>query len=66
MIKEFTVTFSRTFSLRPYESARVEASVTMTVEHPENLDGKKTLAQTQLTQLLEETWKAQMEAAIGR
>lgn len=61
MIKQFTVGFGRTINLGNYESARVEASITMEVENAENLKLAEQVAQTELRQLLEATWKAQLK-----
>lgn len=61
MLTQFTIGFSRTINLGNYESARVEASVTMEVEHRENLPMAEEVAQKELRRLLEETWKAQLK-----
>lgn len=63
MIKEFTIGYSRTINLGNYESARVEASVTMTLPaddpYNEKYRQEQDYAQKELRRLLEETWKAQ-------
>lgn len=65
-IKEFTVGFSRTINLGNYESARVEASVTFEVENydadrSDEFDPIVREAQTELRNLLVQTWKAQSQ-----
>ena len=64
--KEFSIGFSRTINLGHYESARVEASVT--IEQPAQHRATKLLdseeiqnAQNQLRELLEKTWKEQFK-----
>lgn len=59
MIKEYTIGFSRTVNLGNFESARVEASVTWTIEPHESIEASHFRAQKQLRLLLEETWTAQ-------
>ena len=59
MIKQFTVTFSRTFNLENYNSMRVEASITHEVPEGESFEMLLGVAQGQLRQALEETRRAQ-------
>ena len=59
MIKQFTVTFSRTFNLENYNSMRVEASITHEVPEGEDWEMLLSVAQGQLRQALEETRRAQ-------
>jgi hypothetical protein len=72
-IRQFTIGFSRTVNLGNYESARVEASVTMEAtvdpatgaslgrDEPVIRD-----AELVLRHLLEETWKAQKQTINGK
>jgi hypothetical protein len=61
MITQFNIGCSRTVNLGNFESLRVEASIT--VDCPEDGDflQMKLAAQSQLRQLLEETYRAQYE-----
>lgn len=59
MITEFTIGASHTLNLGNFESLRIEAHVTVAVPEDDNLDDLKTRAQTELRQLLEETYRAQ-------
>lgn len=59
MIKEFTVGASHTVNLGNYESLRIEASVTVTVNDGDDLASLKEAAQTELRDLTEKTFVAQ-------
>lgn len=59
MIKEFSISFSRTINLGNFASARVEASVTHIVSEVCDYETEKNAAQKELRQLLEETYKYQ-------
>jgi len=58
MIKEFTVGIKHTVNLGNYESMHVEASVMVTCED-EDWNEVRAQAQGALTQLLDQTFKAQ-------
>lgn len=63
-IKQFTIGFSRTINLGNYESARVEASVTIETEDGNDYcHDMVDAAQSDLRFLLEETWKRQSKVA---
>ena len=62
---EFTVGCSRTINLGNYESIKVEASVTMEIHEETDLEELKTRAQTELRQLLEDTYRAQHKKNAG-
>jgi hypothetical protein len=61
MVTQFTVACSRTINIGNFESVRVEASVTITV--PQNggqaLESLKEMAQAELRNLLEQTYRQQ-------
>lgn len=59
MILQFTVGTSRTINLGNFESLRIEASVTVSVDEGGDFPQIKAAAQTELRQLMEETYKAQ-------
>ena len=62
MITQFTVSFSRTVNLGNFESARTEASVTVSVPEDrteQSLCEMKKMAQVELRKLLEETYRNQ-------
>lgn len=61
MITQFTVGCSRTVNLGNYESVRVEASVTVSLDvmDQENIQEWKDTAQKELRKLLEETYRNQ-------
>lgn len=64
MVKEFTIGFSRTINLGNFESARVEASVTVEVTAEMLAKGHQAVmdaSQAELRQLLELTYRAQMK-----
>lgn len=65
MIREFSISFSRTFNLGNYESIRVEASVTVAVNEGGDLALLKEQAQADLKTLLQETYKAQFKTREG-
>lgn len=58
-IKQFTIGFSRTINLGNYESARVEAQVTMEMDEHNTFDEAVAGAQIELRHLLVQTWKDQ-------
>lgn len=60
--KEFTIGASHTFNLGNFESMRVEASVTVSVDGTEKEVVSK--AQTQLRRLVEDTLKAQPHSEL--
>lgn len=61
LISQFTVSFSRTVNLGSFNSARVEASITIDVPKGVNgvYDDLKQKVQPELRKLLEETYKYQ-------
>ena len=59
MIIQFVVGTSRTINLGNYESVRVEASVTVSVDEGADLTEIKKAAQVELRSLMEETYRAQ-------
>ena len=62
MITEFTIGCSHTINLGNFESLRVEATITFALPENCNLDAfaqMKQEAQTELRQLVEETYRAQ-------
>jgi hypothetical protein len=61
-IKEMTIGFSRTINLGNFESARIEASVTVSLDPEDNSDDVLKGMQVDLRTMLEETWKAQLRA----
>ena len=68
MIREFVIGVSKTINLGNYQSIRVEASVTMAVDPQESEAGLvvvKELAQQELRQLLEQTYRAQRKSVEG-
>ena len=52
-------------NLGNYESIKVEASVTMEIHEETDLEELKTRAQTELRQLLEDTYRAQHKKNAG-
>jgi hypothetical protein len=60
MIKQFSVGFSRTVNLGNFESARVEAQITIDVDEDVTFQQQVNAAQTELRLLLEDTWKSQL------
>lgn len=61
MITQFTIGTSRTINLGNFESLRIEASVVVDCPEDGDFPQMKIAAQTQLRQLLEDTYKAQYE-----
>jgi hypothetical protein len=61
MIKEFTIGKSHTINLGNYESMRIEASVTVTVNDGDDWPALKDAAQRELRVLLEETYRQHRE-----
>jgi hypothetical protein len=59
MITQFTIGCSRTINLGNFESMRVEASITFSVEEGDDPATLKVEAQAALRALLEQTYKAQ-------
>ena len=59
MITQFSIGCSRTINLGNFESLRVEASITIDCPEDGDFPQMKIGAQTQLRQLLEDTYKAQ-------
>ena len=69
MIKEFTIGVSHTINLGHYESMKIEASVTMDVQNydfDEDIEGRRERAQTELRQLLEQTYLKQKRKTNGQ
>lgn len=62
-VTEFSVGCSRTFNLGRYESLRIEASVTVSVDANESLADASDAAQQELRRLLEDTCEAQYKHA---
>lgn len=62
-ITEFSVGCSKTINLGNYQSIRIEASVTVAMEPGETLADVTAAAQSELSKLLEETYKAQYRHA---
>ena len=61
MITQFTVGCSRTINLGNFESLRVEATIRVDCPEDGDFPQMKIGAQTQLRQLLEDTYKAQYD-----
>ena len=61
MITQFSIGCSRTINLGNFESLRIEASVTVDCPEDGDFPQMKIGAQTQLRQLLEDTYKAQFD-----
>lgn len=68
MIKEFTIGFSRTVNLGNYNSAKVEAQVTLDVPAGTSQISQSTIniAQSELRMLLESTWQAQFKPVSAK
>lgn len=62
-VTEFSIGCSKTINLGNYQSLRVEASVTVSVDANESLADVSDLAQEELRRLLEETYQAQYKHA---
>lgn len=62
-ITEFSIGCSKTINLGNYQSIRIEASVTATMDPGESLADASAAAQQELRQLLEDTYKAQYKQA---
>ena len=62
-ITEFSIGCSKTINLGNYQSLRIEASVTVSVDATETLADASASAQEELRRLLEETYKAQYQHA---
>jgi hypothetical protein len=58
-ITEMRIGFTRTINLGNFESAKIEASVTVSVEPDEDTDAVLKRMQIDLRTMVEETWKAQ-------
>ena len=61
MITQFSIGCSRTINLGNFESLRVEATVRVDCPEDGDFPMMKIAAQTQLRQLLEDTYKAQYQ-----
>lgn len=59
LVKSFAVGYSRTVNLGNYESARIEASVTVELADGDDRTEAQTQAQFLLRQMLERTWREQ-------
>ena len=73
MITEFRIGCARTINLGNYESLRIEASVTMNVpeianpnDRAANMDDLKSVAQSELRKLMEQTYREQHKDKAGR
>lgn len=62
-VSEFTVGCSKTINLGNYQSIRIEASVTVSLDAHESLADVSETAQEELRQLLEQTYTAQYKHA---
>ena len=62
-ITEFSVGASRTINLGNYESLRIEASVTVSMDAQDSLAAASDAAQKELRKLLEQTYLAQYRHA---
>ena len=62
-VKEFTIGCSKTINLGNFQSLRIEASVTVSVDDPDNLRDIKEEAQAELKRLLEQTYQDQYKHA---
>lgn len=63
-ITEFSIGCSKLIALPGYQNIRVEASITVSMDPNESLADASGIAQQQLRQLLEETYKAQYKHAV--
>jgi hypothetical protein len=61
MISQFSIGTSRTINLGNFESLRVEATITVDCPEDGDFTQMRLAAQTQLRQLLEDTYRAQHE-----
>lgn len=62
-VTEFSVGASRTLNLGNYESLRIEASVTVSMDAQDSLAAASEAAQKELRKLLEQTYLAQYRHA---
>lgn len=62
-VSEFSIGCSKTINLGNYQSLRIEASVTVSLDAHESLADASDSAQQQLRDLLEETYTAQYKHA---
>lgn len=62
-ITEFSVACSKTINLGNFQSLRIEASVTVSLDSTERLADVSASAQDELRQLLEQTYAAQYKHA---
>lgn len=60
-ITELRVSFARTVNLGNFESARIEAGVTVAIEDGDDLAQVRSDIQPDLRLALEETWRAQQQ-----
>jgi len=58
-ITEFSIGCSKTINLGNFQSLRIEASVTVSMEPSDDLGKASVAAQDELRQLLEQTYQAQ-------
>ena len=63
VVSEFSVGCSKTINLGNFQSLRIEASVTVSLNPDDDMQDAATAAQTELRALLEETYKAQYRHA---
>lgn len=63
LIREISIGCSKTINLGNYQSLRIEAAVTVTVEPHDDLRQASAEAQLELGRLLEETYTAQYKHA---
>lgn len=59
MISQFSVGCSRTINLGNFESLRIEATITIDIPEDSNIENLRDKAQSELRQLLEDTYRAQ-------
>lgn len=62
-VTEFSLGCSKTINLGNYQSIRIEASVTISMDPGETLADASAAGQEELRRLLEETYKAQYRQA---
>lgn len=62
-VSEFVIGCSKTINLGNYQSIRIEASITVSLEPDERVDDVMELAQEELRRLLETTYQAQYKQA---
>lgn len=62
-IREFSIGCSKTMNLGNFQSLRIEASVTVSLQDGDDLKSAKAEAEQELKALLEETYQAQYKRA---